>query len=133
MVFFKLEQQPVSVAVVGGGYIGVELAGVFNGLGTKTDLFVRGDAALRRFDDLLVRVLDAEMKKSGIEIFPHSKIVSVQKDHSTGKLKIQFEDGTVQGDYDQILFAIGRQPNVENLNLEQIGVKIDKKKKHYCR
>jgi len=127
MVFFKLEQQPDSVAVVGAGYIAVELSGIFNSLGTKTDLYVRGDTALRRFDDLLVTSLDFEMKKAGIKIFPNSKITSIEKNLTTGKLEILFQDGQTRGNYDQVLFAIGRQPNIDNLDLDRIGIKVDPK------
>jgi glutathione reductase (NADPH) len=66
--FFELEKQPKKVAVVGAGYIGVELAGVFNGLGTSVSLFVRRNTALRSFDSMLSTNLDAAMKKSGLNI-----------------------------------------------------------------
>lgn len=63
--FFQLETQPKRVAVVGAGYIAVELAGVFNGLGSETSLFVRGQCALRTFDTMLSGYLDTSMKKAG--------------------------------------------------------------------
>lgn len=63
--FFELEKQPKKVAVIGAGYIAVELAGVFNGLGTRASLFVRGATALRNFDSMLSSNLDIAMKKSG--------------------------------------------------------------------
>ena len=61
--FFLLEEQPKKVAVIGAGYIAVELAGIFNALDSDTSLFVRGDKALRRFDAILADTLDSEMKK----------------------------------------------------------------------
>jgi glutathione reductase (NADPH) len=65
--FFRLETQPKKVAVLGAGYIAVELAGVLNGLGTDTSLFVRRHCALREFDDMVSSHLDTCMKKSGEE------------------------------------------------------------------
>ena len=63
--FFSVETQPKKVAVLGAGYIAVELAGVFNGLGTDTSLFVRKHCALRDFDEMVSSYLDTSMKKSG--------------------------------------------------------------------
>lgn len=64
--FFDLEVQPKKVGVIGAGYIAVELAGVFNGLGSDTSLFVRKDLALRTFDSMLSAHLDKNLKHSGI-------------------------------------------------------------------
>ena len=66
--FFQLESQPKRVAVIGAGYIAVELAGVFNGLGSDTSLFVRGATALRNFDSMISGFLDSSMKKSGMQL-----------------------------------------------------------------
>ena len=63
--FFRLETQPKKVAVIGAGYIAVELAGVFNSLGTDTSLFVRRHCALREFDEMISSHLDKCMRKSG--------------------------------------------------------------------
>jgi glutathione reductase (NADPH) len=63
--FFSLSSLPRKVAVIGAGYIAVELAGVLHGLGSDTALFVRGDTALRNFDDMIRTHLDQEMRKSG--------------------------------------------------------------------
>ena len=65
--FFALEEQPKNVAVIGAGYIAVELAGVLNALGTKTSLFVRGNNALRTFDSMLQSALDEQLRKSGVK------------------------------------------------------------------
>ena len=66
--FFLLEEQPRRAAIIGAGYIAVELAGVLNGLGTDTSLFVRGATALRNFDQMIATYLDTCMKKSGMSI-----------------------------------------------------------------
>ena len=70
--FFSLETQPKKVGVIGAGYIAVELAGVFNGLGTDTSLFVRKETALRTFDSMLVTHLDKCLKHSGTIHYTHS-------------------------------------------------------------
>lgn len=68
----RVQEQPKKVAVIGAGYIAVELAGVFESLGTDTTLVVRGDTPLRSFDDLLVETLVSEMEKSGLTLKPRS-------------------------------------------------------------
>lgn len=107
--FFSLETQPKSVAVIGGGYVGVELAGVFHGLGTHTDLFVRADIPLKDFDSLIVETLLKEMKKQGLGFNPRQSPTSVRKD-ANGQLFMLTESGKEFGPYDQILFATGREP-----------------------
>jgi glutathione reductase (NADPH) len=76
--FFELEQQPKKVAVLGAGYIAVELAGVFHGLGTDTTLLVRGERALRTFDATISAHLDASMKKSGTSALKHHRCCCAQ-------------------------------------------------------
>jgi glutathione reductase (NADPH) len=109
--FFALDQQPRSVAVIGGGYVGVELAGVFHGLGTKTDLFVRGPIPLKNFDSMIVDTLLSEMKKQGLGFNPNQSPVSVRKE-ADGTLFMMTESGKEFGPFDQILFATGREPLV---------------------
>ena len=130
--FFALEEQPKRVAVVGAGYIAVELSGVFNGLGSKVDLYVRQDAALKKFDSMLVTMLDEEMRKSGINVVNHSKVTAVTK-QTDGSLSLAVtrepkegakEESTADG-YDCVLMAIGRVPELEALKPEVAGVKLD--------
>lgn len=75
--FFALEEQPKTVAVIGAGYIAVELAGVFKILGSETHLYTRGETALRKFDDMVRTVLHHEMIKQGIEMHPSMLLDSV--------------------------------------------------------
>lgn len=109
--FFSLETQPKSVAVIGGGYVGVELAGVFHGLGTHTDLFVRADIPLKDFDSLIVETLMKEMKKQGLGFQPRQSPTSIRKE-ADGTLFMMTESGKEFGPYNQILFATGREPLV---------------------
>ena len=107
--FFGLEHQPARVAVIGGGYIGVELAGVFHGLGTKTDLFVRADKPLKDFDTIITDTLVKEMKKQGLTLHTKQSPVSVTKSDD-GSLTMQMASGDIFGPFDQIVFATGRVP-----------------------
>lgn len=92
--FFELESQPRKVAVLGAGYIAVELAGVFHGLGSNTTLFCRGDKVLRSFDPMLSDALVRTMSKNGPKLVPHSTASEFRKE-ADGTLTITFENGTV--------------------------------------
>ncbi|XP_055388616.1 uncharacterized protein LOC129617400 [Condylostylus longicornis] len=119
--FFSLETQPKKVAVLGAGYIAVELAGVFRLLGTETHLFTRGSTALRKFDEMVRTKLHEEMEKQGVQMHPGSIIDFVQKDSKTGLLTVGTKNGEVVSGFDQVLVAIGRSPNVKSLNLSVLG------------
>lgn len=120
---FAWEELPKSVAVVGAGYIAVELAGVLHTLGVKTDLFVRRDRPLRNFDSYLIDGLVAEMEKSGPSLHAHKIPERVEK-LADGQLKIHFQDGS-NHTAEHIIWAIGRKPNVQGLNLEAAGVTLN--------
>lgn len=120
---FAWEELPKSVAVVGAGYIAVELAGVLHTLGVKTDLFVRRDRPLRNFDSYLIDGLVAEMEKSGPSLHAHKIPERVEK-LADGQLKIHFQDGS-NHTAEHIIWAIGRKPNVQGLNLDVAGVTLN--------
>jgi glutathione reductase (NADPH) len=111
---------------VGGGYIGVELSGVLNGLGSDTHLFVRQDLPLRNFDCMISEKLKTFMDKSGLHLHPLSEITSFTKDPATGKLSINLADGGSVGGFDQVIMAIGREPASSGLHLENTGVLTDR-------
>jgi len=119
--FFELETQPRKVAVLGAGYIAVELAGVFNGLGTDTTLFCRGDKVLRSFDPMLSDALVRTMSKNGPKLVPHSTAAEFRKEED-GTLTIMFTNGTSEGGFDCILTATGRSPLTPFLNLPAVNV-----------
>ncbi len=121
--FFALEALPERVAVVGAGYIAVELAGVLQGLGAETHLFVRHQAPLRNFDVMLYEGLVETMKREGPELHTYSVPKEVKK-NADGSLTLFFENGTSHTT-DAIIWAIGRVPNTENLNLEATDVEIN--------
>ncbi|CAG8541463.1 5168_t:CDS:2 [Dentiscutata heterogama] len=128
--FFELEEQPKKVLVVGTGYIGIELAGIFNTLGTNTYLFTRSDEILRTFDPIIKDTLLEQSKKEGIHVLSCAQVNSLSRDSPSGPIKVNFtskETNDAVEEFDTVLWAIGRIPNVEELNLENIGVKLNEK------
>ncbi len=119
---FHLKELPRSVLVVGGGYIAVEFAGIFNGLGARTTELYRGELFLRGFDDDLRRALADEMRKKGVELRFGASIARIEKRGTV--LKAVLEDKS-ELEAEQILYATGRAPNTAGLGLEQLGVALD--------
>ncbi|KAI0059062.1 glutathione reductase [Artomyces pyxidatus] len=120
--FFALEEQPKRVAVAGAGYIATELAGVLHTLGSETHIVIRGDSVLRTFDPALQEVLTPWMEHTGINIHKQSKIVKVEG--VPGQLTITLDSGKTF-EVEQLIWAIGRRPNTDDLGLEDVGVKVD--------
>jgi glutathione reductase (NADPH) len=121
---FHLEDLPQRIVVEGGGYIAVEFANIFHGLGVETTLIYRGKEILGRFDMDLRRSLHEEMEKKGIRILCQTVVVGVDK-LPGGALSVHLSNGESL-DADQAMLAIGRVPNTENLGLEAAGVKTGK-------
>lgn len=120
---FHLETFPERITVVGGGYIAVEFAGIFAGLGAKTTLLYRGEEILRGFDMDLRCLLHEEMEKKGIDVITGDRFEAIEK---TGAGLV---GRTVAGrniEADQIMYAIGRRPNTAELGLESAGVELNK-------
>ena len=121
---FAWEQLPESVAILGAGYIAVELAGVLHALGVKTDLFVRRDRPLRTFDSYIVEGLVNEMEKTGLPLHTHK--VPVKLEETEQGITIHFEDGSSHI-ASQVIWATGRRPNVDGLDLEKAGVTLNQR------
>lgn len=117
---FHLEKLPEKILIAGGGYIAVEFAGIFNGLGVDTTLVYRGVEILSRFDPDLRRLLHEQYEKSGIRILCHNVFETVER-LSDGKLRAFLSGGAVE-EADQIMLALGRVPNVDGLGLGTVGV-----------
>ncbi|RAL65378.1 hypothetical protein DID88_000946 [Monilinia fructigena] len=124
--FFDIEKQPKKVALVGAGYIAVEFAGMFNALGTETHLFIRHDKFLRSFDPMIQEAITNEYERLGVKLHKNSPSFSskIEKNEKTGKLTLHYGDGSgTLEDVDELIWAIGRSPEVEGLGLEKAGVK----------
>ena len=120
---FHLEQMPRRVIVVGGGYIAVEFASIFNGLGADTTLLYRKALFLRGFDDSVRTHLHEELIKRGMSIQFNSDIERIDK-QTDGTLRVTLLDGRVM-DTDCVFYATGRRPMLDNLGLETVDVKLD--------
>ena len=121
--FFELEERPERVLVVGSGYVAVELAGVFSGLGTDTQLLVRKQSIVRDFDAMLGSELMKAMRESGIAV--ETGVIPASLVSEADALVLHAEDGRTFGPVDCVLWAIGRAPNTKGLELENAGVTID--------
>lgn len=122
--FFSLTDQPKKVAVIGSGYIGVELAGVLHGLGSETHLLMRGTRPLSRFDHTIGDTLFEIMQQQGINIHQNHKAQTINL-QSDGKKTIVCQSGATIHDIDVIISAVGRKPRTTHLNMAKIGVKTD--------
>lgn len=122
--FFALTEQPKNVAVIGSGYIAVEIAGVLQALGTQTTLISRKDLVLRGFDDLIRQTLTDAMIESGITKQYHFKVKKLLRAED-GTLSIESEDGQQLGGFDQVIWAVGRETVTEPLALEKIGLQTN--------
>lgn len=121
--FFELKERPQRVLVAGSGYVAVELAGIFNALGSDTRLVVRKDGIVRGFDAMLGSELMQAMRASGVAV--ETGVVPASVTRADDGLTLSSEDGRSFGPVDCLLWAVGRAPNTEGLNLEAAGVVID--------
>ena len=119
---FHLEKLPKSILIAGGGYIAVEFANIFHGLGVETTLIYRGKEILSRFDGDLRRGLHNAMTAKGIRILCQDIITQVSRDGDTLSVETK-ESGTLS--FDTVMLALGRDPHTKGLGLEAAGVKTD--------
>ncbi|MCP3984276.1 MAG: glutathione-disulfide reductase [bacterium] len=120
---FALEQLPKRAAIVGGGYIGVEFAGIFNGLGVETHQIYRGPLFLRGFDDDLRKTLAEEMPKKGVSLRFETDVTEIRREDDG--LHLALNDGSHLV-VDEVLYATGRIPKTKDLGLERAGVALGK-------
>ena len=121
--FFAWTQAPGTVAIVGAGYVGVELAGVLQALGSRVDVFVRGERMLESFDGELVSALAEDYRQAGVRM--HFRTAATAVERSGDGVVVVDGDGVRHGPFDRLLFATGRRPNTAGLGLEAAGVAVD--------
>ncbi|MFO7190066.1 MAG: glutathione-disulfide reductase [Pseudomonadota bacterium] len=121
--FFELKTQPRRVAVAGAGYIAVELAGMLAALGTEVKLVIRYDSVLRSFDRMLQEGVMEALQAEGIEIVRNARIAALERNGA--HIDVLLQDGGRLKGFDQVIWAIGRHPNTEGLQLERAGVRQD--------
>ena len=130
--FFELEQQPRKVAVIGGGYIATETAGMLAAMGSEVHHFMRQDRALKKFDGLLSETVHREHQKMGIRQWTHVRVEEIVEE-GNNKRSIKFRQAEIQDGvkisrtatgYDCVILAAGRLPRTTGLNLEKAGVNV---------
>ena len=121
--FFELESLPRRIAVVGSGYIAVELAGMLNALGSDVTMLLRKEHLLRDFDAMLRESLMEQMLEDGIDIVSRTQVQKVIRE-SDGSLTVVSENGQKLGGFDQLIWAIGRYPLTADLGLKKAGIEV---------
>ncbi|MGQ9831455.1 MAG: glutathione-disulfide reductase [Thermochromatium sp.] len=121
--FFALEEQPRRVAIIGGGYIGVELAGVLSAFGTEITIVALEDRLLWLFDPLISEILAEHMQQHGIEVHLQFEVTEVARD-AQGLVLVGRSGERLTG-FDQVIWAVGRAPNTRPLNLEVAGIRVE--------
>lgn len=126
----ELETCPKKIAIIGGGYIAVEFAGIFNSFGAETHLMYRADRPLRGFDEETRSFITEQYQEEGLLLHPGFTPSEIKKMKS-GKFELIAKsssgDEVTLSDLDHVFMATGRKPNTAGLGLEQVGVEIDKK------
>lgn len=119
---FHLEKLPARIVVVGGGYVALEFAGIFNGMGSETELVYRGELFLREFDREMREHLADEIRAKGVRLHFRREVVAIVKREET--LIVELNDGS-SIECDCVLYATGRRPRTRDLGLDNAGVRCD--------
>ncbi|MGQ0836738.1 MAG: glutathione-disulfide reductase [Gammaproteobacteria bacterium] len=122
--FFALESRPERVAIVGSGYVAVELAGIFAALGTRVTLVLRGERVLRSFDSMLGETTLAILREDGVEVVTNTWPAAARMD-GENVCELELRDGRRLGPLDCVIWAIGREAVVEGLGLDAAGAALD--------
>jgi glutathione reductase (NADPH) len=122
--FFALAARPPRVAVVGGSYIAIELAGIFAHLGSATTLVIRGEKILRAFDSMLGEATLSLLRDAGVSVATDAAPVALER-RADGHLELAVARGRRLGPFESVLWATGRSAEVQDLGLERAGVRLD--------
>ncbi len=123
--FFELDEQPRRVAIVGSGYVAVELAGIFNALGSRVTLFLRKEHVLRDFDSILRDTLLEELTASGVDVVTRFVPAKVERAGAPESLCLHGEGDQCHTGFDELIWAVGRSPNTRDLGLADQGIELD--------
>jgi glutathione reductase (NADPH) len=122
--FFELAEQPRRVAIVGSGYIAVELTGIFAQLGSQTTLVLRGECVVKSFDAMLGEAALRLLREDGVDVVTNAWPSALDRT-ADGSLELGVRDNRRLGPFDCVVWAIGRAPAVESLGPQVAGVKLD--------
>lgn len=120
---FHLPRLPKDVVIVGGGYIALEFAGIFNGLGARAHLLYRGDQVLRGFDSDVRNFVAAEIVKKGVKLRTHADVVKIEAIGDRRRVTLK-DGGSI--DCDVVMYATGRSPKTDGMGLTEVGVELAK-------
>ena len=120
--FFQLDSLPQRVAIIGGGYIGVELTGVLQALGSTVSIIALEDRLMERFDPMISDVLEKEMQSQGVQVLTGFHVDALSR--SAEGLVIHANNGQTAQTFDCIIWAVGRRPNTDQIGLDRAGVNI---------
>ncbi len=121
----SMTQLPTSIAIIGGGYIGLELGMAFAKFGTKVTIVEFLDQVLATFDKDVVQLIHSKLKKLKVTVQTSSKAIAYETDDKQVKLSLETTDGTKTIDTEKIVITVGRKPNTDDLNLDQLGIKLN--------
>jgi glutathione reductase (NADPH) len=121
---FSMENLPKSMVIIGGGYIGTEMAGIMASFGVQTTLLVR-DLLLARVDQEIVDQLIENMKKHKIDVRLMASTSKITKDPKSGLLTVHLDNGTTL-QTESCLLALGRSPNTTGMNISEVGIEMEK-------
>ena len=120
--FFALQKLPQRVAVIGGGYIGVELSGVLQALGSQVTLFALEDRLLERFDPMISTTLESEMRRQGIDVQTGFRVTALSG--RRGAISVISTGNELLSSFDAVIWAVGRRPDTRDLGLATAGVEV---------
>jgi len=118
--FFALQEQPRQVAVIGGGYIAVELGGMLQALGSSVTLIALEDRIMERFDPMISVVLHDEMQRRGIRVLTGTRVTALSRE--AGGITVSSAQGAALAGFDTVIWAVGRRANTHGLNLDAAGI-----------
>jgi glutathione reductase (NADPH) len=121
--FFELAQRPARIAIAGAGYVSVELGGLLCALGADVTLLLRRDHFLHSFDDMLRDQLMAQMEADGVRVMRQVRIARLARDGE--RLAVELENGDRLTGFDSVLWAIGRRPNTDRIDIDRAGVALN--------
>ncbi|KAF2635872.1 glutathione reductase-like protein [Massarina eburnea CBS 473.64] len=128
--FFDLEDRPKSIATSGAGYIGVEMSGMLHALGTDVHFFIRGQKLLRTFDPMIQDAVTKEYERQGVKLHKGSQITKVE-DIGNGLKRVTYQETETKNEstveVECVLFATGRDPEIEDLNIKELGLSLNEK------
>jgi glutathione reductase (NADPH) len=122
--FFELTTQPGKVAVIGGGYIGVELSGVLSALGSEISIIALEDRIMERFDPMISNVLEQEMQREGIKVHTGFEVGALSE--SGSGIRVHSRQGEILNGFDTVIWAVGRKANTMRLDLDAAGVNVQR-------